>query len=106
MSMSERNEAPFASGAGAAPAAADGDLSREIERAVVKLPLDRVRCIRIFDDCYRCNWWAPFIPKGLGGSRDRSEINWGTGTTHYVRQSRFLVATLREGSLTIRERSD
>jgi hypothetical protein len=101
--MNQSNDVSSLFNPAPAPKPADGDLSREIERAVVKLPLDLVRCIRLFDDCYRCNWWAPSAPRGLGMYRDRSSIGWGTGTTHYIRQSRFLVVTRREGALAIVE---
>jgi hypothetical protein len=40
------------------PRAAETDLSAQIEQAVQKDPLDRVKCVRVFDNFYRCNWWA------------------------------------------------
>jgi hypothetical protein len=88
---------PFSPG----PSPADGDLSREIERAATKQPQDRVRCVRVFGDYYRCNWWAPLISRT--SPQDARSISWGTGATHHVRQSKFLVVTAREGALQISE---
>lgn len=98
--MSETTAASHAS-FNAGPARADGDLSREIERAVPKQPSDRVRCVRVFGDCYRCNWWAP-PPSPASPAAGRS-IAWNTGATHHVRQSKFLIATAPEGALKISE---
>ena len=41
------------------PPVKEADLSRRIEKAVQKDPSDRVKCVRVFDDYYRCNWWYP-----------------------------------------------
>ncbi|CAA9566591.1 MAG: hypothetical protein AVDCRST_MAG88-1949, partial [uncultured Thermomicrobiales bacterium] len=34
------------------------DLSARVARAVERLPGDTVRCTRVGDDRYRCNWWS------------------------------------------------
>jgi len=75
------------------------DLSRQIESAMVKEPLDRVRCIHLFGTFYRCNWWAPAAgPASRGGGFD-----WATATTHRVRKSTFLNASVDSGRLVIQE---
>jgi hypothetical protein len=79
------------------PARSAGDLSAEIERAMDKEPLDRVRCIHVFGDYYRCNWWAPPILK----NNQTKSFDWAVATTHHVRQSRFLSATMNAGQLKI-----
>jgi hypothetical protein len=74
------------------------DLSDEIERAVAREPLDRVRCVRVFEDRYRCNWWAPGddYPKG-------PQAEWASLAMHRVRKSRFITAHLAAGQLVMTE---
>lgn len=87
----------------------NADLSREVERAVKRLPQDRVRCVRVFGNYYRCNWWAPPMPTppfgwertGAAGESQSRAIPWGTGSTHHVRQSRFFHATVTGGVLSL-----
>ncbi|MFI5379436.1 MAG: hypothetical protein ACHRHE_09075 [Tepidisphaerales bacterium] len=38
-------------------AVAKDDLSRIIEQTVQRLPEETVRCVRVFGNAYRCNWW-------------------------------------------------
>jgi hypothetical protein len=73
------------------PAAAKAaqDLSSEIEQAVVRQPLDRVRCVHLYDNHYRCNWWAPGIDEKHGG-----QAEWALLAMHRVRKSRFITAHL------------
>lgn len=76
--------------AGATPAKAGRagkDLSSEIEQAVAREPHDRVRCVRVFDDYYRCNWWAP---NSAGPGAAMAE--WERQALHRVRKSRFINA--------------
>ena len=82
--------------------AAAGDLSREIEGAVPREPRDRVRCVRVFGDRYRCNWWAP---EG-GQDLPRQMAEWAVTAMHRVRKSRFLRATTRGSRLTIEDLGD
>jgi hypothetical protein len=77
----------------------DSDLSREVERAVSRQPLDRVKCVRVFERFYRCNWWAP---SPAPGDPNRS-FSWGVSTTHVIRQSMFLDVSVKEGQLVYRE---
>lgn len=37
--------------------AAAEDLSRSIEQAMGKVAGERVRCVRVWGNFYRCNWW-------------------------------------------------
>jgi hypothetical protein len=99
--MPEKTEeikaAPRPTTSKSAPTRAAGDLSVEIERAMEKEPLDRIRCIHVFGDYYRCNWWAPPVLKG-----DRNKaFDWAVATTHHVRKSSFLSATMNAGQLKI-----
>ena len=84
------------------PAPADRaaqDLSGEIERAVVREPLDRVRCVHLYDDHYRCNWWSPGIDEKLG----LAQAEWASLAMHRVRKSRFIRARLEGEDLVIEE---
>ena len=81
------------------PPSAPTDLSAQIEHAVRKDPLDRVKCVRVFDDNYRCNWWAP----PAEGTAGRDDSVWGAVATQRVRKSRFLNVTTVAGELVIKE---
>jgi hypothetical protein len=69
---------------------AEGDLSKEIALLLERKADERIRVVRLFGDCYRCNWWVqdpgphPF---------------WlATGT---IRKSRFLRASMTGDRLRI-----
>ena len=79
--------------------AADADLSTRIEQTVQREPLDKVKCVRVFGNYYRCNWWAP--PVGAKAGEHTSA--WGDVATQHVRKSRFLSVTLVEGQLVIKD---
>jgi hypothetical protein len=81
-----------------AAAAAPADLSREIEGAVPREPRDRVRCVRVFGDHYRCNWWAPAADEVAGPMAE-----WAVTAMHRVRKSRFLRGTIRGVRLIIED---
>jgi hypothetical protein len=66
------------------------DLAGMIERAVAREPQDRVRCVRVFGDRYRCNWWAP----EAAAANASPMAAWAWTATHRVRLSRFIVARL------------
>ena len=74
------------------------DHSAEIQRAVKKEPLDRVKCVRVFDDYYRCNWWAPLLSPASAQTPQ-----WAVGTTHFVRKSIFYRARMQEGRVVVEE---
>jgi hypothetical protein len=82
----------------AAAAAATPDLSREIEQAIGRRPRDRVRCARVFEDYYRCNWWAP-----TAGADAAPQPEWVWTALHRVRMSRFLRARITPDGLNIQE---
>src|SRR5687768_8042929 len=65
------------------------DLSRDIEQAVDREPMDVVRCVRVSGDFYRCNWWCR-----LGGPHQTQNYDWAAISTDFIRQSSFLKATL------------
>ena len=60
-------------------APAQQDLSDEIERSVERQPDERVKAVRVFDECYRCNWWV---------QDPRPQLFWLPSAT--IRKSRFL----------------
>jgi hypothetical protein len=75
------------------------DLSAEISRTVEKKPGDEVRCTRVSQDRYRCNWWSQQATAGY----DNPAMGGLLVTTHRVRQSRFLLVTRRDGKLVIQD---
>jgi hypothetical protein len=81
-----------------APTAPAKDLSRQIEQSVKREPLDAVRCIRVFGDFYRCNWWSR-----LGRKRENIDYDWGGLITDHIRQSRFMKATLHDETLVLED---
>jgi hypothetical protein len=90
MSMTIELEAAPAAGA-----AATKDLSGAIEASIRREPQEEVRCVRVFGDNYRCNWWV----------RDPSPgpmyLNVGR-----IAKSRFFKATLAGGELVIEDGGD
>jgi hypothetical protein len=66
------------------------DLSREIEQSLDRQPDERVRTVRLFGDCYRCNWWVE--------DKTPHPFWLATGT---IRKSRFLRATKSNDQLLI-----
>ena len=74
------------------------DLSRQIEQAVRREPADIVRCVRVFGDSYRCNWWSR-----LGKRAATRDYDWGGLMTDHIRQSRFLKATLSGDQVVVTE---
>jgi hypothetical protein len=80
-------------------AAQQSDLSHQIEQSVGREARDRVKCVRVYNDFYRCNWWA--LPVGTAPSIHGSP--WDVIATQRVRKSSFLRVTLVEGKLLIQE---
>ena len=70
--------------------AASGDLSREIEQSMERQPDERIRTVRLFDDCYRCNWWV--------ADKTPHPFWLVTGT---IRKSRFVRVTKKNDRLQI-----
>ncbi len=79
-------------------AAAEKDLSSEIAQAVDREPSDHVRCVRVFGNYYRCNWWSR-----QGGAGATLDYDWNGLFTDFVRKSRFLDVTIQTGELVIKE---
>ena len=75
---------------------AERDLSREIEQAVEREPMDRVRCVRVFGNFYRCNWWSR-----LGRAHRGEDFDWAGLITDHVRKSRFFSVTMQTGQMVI-----
>jgi hypothetical protein len=86
----------------AEPGATSPDISLQILASLDRDPGDLVRCTRVGPDFYRCNWWARH---SVVGSDDASASD-GLFTTHRVRKSQFLEATMTPTGLAIRIHSD
>jgi hypothetical protein len=82
----------------AAAPAAEEDLSRKIEGVVEREPLDLVKCVRVFGNYYRCNWWSR-----AATARANLDYAWSGVMADCVRKSRFLSATIDAGELIVRE---
>jgi len=65
-------------------------LSREIEQSMERQPDERIRTVRLFDDCYRCNWWV--------ADKTPHPFWLVTGT---IRKSRFVRVTKKNDRLQI-----
>src|SRR4051812_31225422 len=76
------------------------DLSRAVELAVPRLPGDRVKCARVFETYYRCNWWAAAVGDRTGNG---PHLEWSATSLHRVRKSRFLRVTAGTAGLSIEE---
>lgn len=63
------------------------DLSEAIEQCVEKRASQRIQCVRVYGNHYRCNWW-------VGG-----EI----GVAGRIVKSRFLKVTMNQGALEIED---
>ena len=77
-------------------ASGNKDLSQEIERSMDREPLDLVKCVRVFGNYYRCNWWS----RADGA---RQEYAWTGVIVDCIRKSRFLTATMNAGELVVKE---
>ena len=68
------------------------DLSKDIEQSMAREPDERIRAVRVFDDCYRCNWWV----------QDKTPHPFwlATGT---IRKSRFVRVTRTSSGLLFGE---
>ena len=76
------------------PPARQEDLARMIEQTVLKQPGEKVKCVRVFENLYRCNWW-------LRGD----DAAWGTLTAGKIVKSRFLRATMTSDGLLLNDLS-
>ena len=78
--------------AAARPRPAGEDLSAELQRSVERRADERVRAVRVFGDCYRCNWWV----------RDAGPLLAGLPAAT-VRRSRLLRATRTADGLVVED---
>jgi hypothetical protein len=92
------SEQPHPKNPAAPVSAAEEDLSRKIEGAVDREPLDLVKCVHLFGNFYRCNWWARSAT-----ARKDPEYAWLGVIAGIVRKSRFLSATMDAGELIVKE---
>ena len=76
------------------------DLARELEKTLAREPMDRIKCVHVGGDSYRCNWWAPYE-----GDNTAKGCYFGTLTSHHVRKSAFVSAVRGAEGLVIRESS-
>ena len=72
------------------PPPAPEDFARLIEQTVARQPEERVKCVRVFENLYRCNWW-------LRGD----DAAWGTLTAGKIVKSKFLRATMTGDALLL-----
>ena len=70
------------------------DLSSAIDRAMVKQPDEEVKTVRLFGNCYRCNFWVP--------DKNNNQMTIKTGT---IRRSNFLKVTMSANQLVIEDLS-
>ena len=58
-------------------------------------------CVRVFDDYYRCNWWAP----GVAPIKGESVFEGLEVSTFRVRKSEFMRARMVDGKLVVEDGS-
>src|SRR4051812_9988754 len=73
------------------------DLSAQINAALDRRAGETVKCVRVFGDNYRCNWWARADP--VASSSGGLPLD---GTMLRVRRSSFLTVTSTPDGLQIR----
>ena len=66
------------------------NLSEAIEQMMDRKAGERVRCVRVFGNCYRCNWWT-----------SAKTASWLLSTTASIKRSIFLRATKEADKLVI-----
>jgi hypothetical protein len=83
----------------AALPAPNDDLSSEMDVTLERQAGETVRCVRVFADSYRCNWWASqdrIAP--LGAASD-----YLAASQRHVRMSKFLRVTKGKDGLVIED---
>ncbi len=73
---------------------ANEDLSEAIAQTMDRQSDEEVRCVRVFEDRYRCNWWV----RGTGA-------DWLAGATRSIRKSTFLRVSRKADKLIIEDLS-
>ena len=74
------------------------DLSAQITATLDKRAGETVKCVRVFGDNYRCNWWVRADPAASPSARGLSL----EGTMMRVQRSSFLTVTKTPNGLQIR----
>jgi hypothetical protein len=92
MAMSEAQKAVEKRPAPQPPATED--FSQAIEQTMDRQPDEQVRCVRVFEDRYRCNWWV----------REKT-THWMSFSTGVIRKSLFLRVTQNADKLVIEDLS-
>jgi hypothetical protein len=68
------------------------DFSKEIEHSMERASNEHIKVVRVFDNCYRCNWWA----------QDKSpQAFWLASGT--IKKSRFVRATKTSTGLLVED---
>src|SRR5438270_2222502 len=80
---------------------ADADLSKEMDAVLERRAGETVRCVRIYGDNYRCNWWGR-EDVASGTHEDRNAVSIPV-TTMRVKRSRFLKANKTASGLVIED---
>ena len=76
---------------------AQPDLSAEIIQSIAKDRQQRVTCVRVSGNNYRCNWWSPAPTKLYDNPQMRGLLV----TTHVVTKSQFLNVVKIDNRLVI-----
>ena len=97
--MSAENPAKTKAPGVTPPASAEIDLSAEII-ATLEAPIGQtVRCVRVYGDNYRCNWWGQEAPRDTG----KPMVSGFEATELRVRRSRFLKVRKTSDGLQIQD---
>ena len=81
---------------------AQPDLSAEIIQSVPKGRQERVTCVRVSGNNYRCNWWSPAPTKLYDNPKMRGLMV----TTHVITKSRFINAVKINNQLVITDAAE
>jgi hypothetical protein len=85
-------------------AEATEDLSQEIRQTIAREPGELVRCARVGENAYRCNWWTSAAGAAAATTHGGDTVaRFLLVTTSRVGRSRFLTATRVGGKLVIED---
>ena len=97
--MPDENTAKTKSTGATTASPAEIDLSAEIV-ATLEAPVGQtVRCVRVYGDNYRCNWWGQEAPGAIG----KPNLSGFEATELRVRRSRFLKVKKTSDGLQIQD---
>ena len=77
------------------------DLSAEIIQSISKEPNQRITCLHVCGNNYRCNWWSPAPTRSYDNPKMRGLLV----TTHVVAKSRFLNVVKVDNRLVVTDAS-